>query len=56
MCLEEVGEMQSPYGITGGKANESTDSENIDFLLKAWSHQGPGHTGTQSLLHGGMHS
>lgn len=52
MCLGEAGGMQSPYDIAGEKANESTD--NIDFLLKAGRHQGPGHTGTHGLLHRGI--
>jgi hypothetical protein len=54
MCLEEVGGMQSPYDIDGGNANESTDSDNIGFLLKVGRHQGPGHTGTHSRLHGAI--
>lgn len=52
MCLGEIRGMQSPYDIAGEKANENTDD--IDFLLKAERHQGPGHTGTHGLSHGGI--
>lgn len=53
MCLGGDGGMPSPYDMAAGKANASTDSDKIDFLLIAGRHQGPGHTGTHRLYTAG---